>query len=74
MATVLVGGTVAIGNPDIRVAAEGELQPCVAGSFFLPCVAEGDVIVRVALQPGRAIDLALGAPAASARPENAAAQ
>jgi hypothetical protein len=52
-ATVVVGGTVAIGDPNERVAAEGELQPCIAGSFFTPCIAEGDVEVRVTLQPGR---------------------
>lgn len=51
--TVLVGGTVAIGNPDIRMAAEGELQPCEDPTFLLPCIAQGDVEVRVALQPAR---------------------
>ena len=32
---------VAIGNPDIRVAVVGEMQPCIAEGGFLPCIAEG---------------------------------
>lgn len=47
---------VAIGNPDIRVAVDAEMVPCVASvGGFAPCIVEGALIIqiRVATEPAR---------------------
>ena len=55
-AIIINGSTaVSIGNPDIRVAVDGSMEPCVAEGGMIPCIAEGAFIiqVRVATEGGR---------------------
>ncbi|MGH9225577.1 MAG: hypothetical protein ACRD2W_17735 [Acidimicrobiales bacterium] len=56
-AIIINGGAyVSVGNPDIRVAADAETQPCVAPiGGMIPCIAEGGLIIqiRVATEPVR---------------------
>ena len=40
--------TVDIGDPNVRVAADAEIQPCIAGvGGMLPCIAEGGFIIQI---------------------------
>lgn len=34
---------VAIGNPDVRIAVVGEMEPCISEGGFQPCIAEGEL-------------------------------